>query len=181
MLLPHPQTVIDPVDYLHVAKCVARKFCHRGERIEDTEIYAVCCEELVKIAPEYQGDDFGRYAYSVLKNAAIDYLKHNARKKRSCKLQELTDDFCSKETATRIPIAFLETFLSDHPEDTLQDKKDKELLVDFYLNQVKIRSLCSKLKVSRTIVYSRIKRMISKLKSRHSDLIENFIEIGEPV
>lgn len=176
MLLPIPQISIDPSDYLYVARIVASRYRFGRERIEDTDVYSVCCEELVEIASDYSGDDFPKYAYVALKNAVKDHFKHNTRKKRYCSHQQLPDDIREIQKQNRIPTDLLDIFLQEHPDDTEQDLQDKKLLVDFYLNQIKILKICQQLNVSKTIVYSRIKRITSKLRDRYSNLIETISE-----
>ena len=176
MLRPSPQISIDPSDYLYVARIVANQYRFGREKVEDTDVYSVCCEELVKIASDYSGDDFPKYAYAILKNAVKDHFKYNTRKKRHCSHQQLPEDISEIQKQNRIPIDLLDTFLAKHPDDTEQDVQDKKLLVDFYLNQIKIPKICQQLNVSKTIVYSRIKRITSKLKDRYSSLIESFCD-----
>lgn len=166
---------IDPSTYMYVAKIVANKYKFSQERVEDTEIYSVCLLELVKIASDYSGEDFAKYAYCALRNAIIDHLRRNNRKKRKAKFEFIDEErwfSLNRKIENLEELDFTEIssqILSTHPDDNEYDVEDKQLLKAVYIEGSKVADIAAMKKVSRQCIYSRIERICTKLASRHKN------------
>ena len=178
---------IDIAKYTFLVKAIAhkfrKKFSNKFEKIEDTEGYSIAFLELVKAAAEYDpsiNGDFSRYAFRVMKNGIIEAIRHRHRQKRTAEFTKLTSleweeiEEKAQASPSSIPQDVYETLLGDHPDDTAQDRADKILLTEIYIQGKKIPLIAEKYGVSRVTVYSRLRRIIDKIRQRHSDLIESY-------
>lgn len=178
----HPSVKVDASQYLFLAEIIARKFYRGSEKIKDTEIYSMCCEELVKIAENFDPrcGVFDRFAFRSLRNAAISHIRHTKRRKRAGKFEKLTDSQWQdvaenrRDELLRLPNGLSELFLQEHPDDSEQDRDDKKLLVEIFLKGVKVPVIAEKYGISRVSVYNRINRILKCLKERHRDLVAKF-------
>ena len=174
------QTDIDLKDYIHLAEIVARKFYRGKEKILDTEYYAIACQSLLNAAQKYNASmgDFDRFAYRSMKNGLRSHIRFNKAKKRSATFEFLDDgewsNIVERESNTPIPVAILSQMMADHPDDTQQDRDDKNLLNDIYLRGFSISSIADQHNVSRVTIYNRMNRITGKIRQRHSSLIEKY-------
>lgn len=177
------QSKIDATEYLFLAEIIARKFYRGKERIQDTEVYSVCCEELVRIAESFNPECglFDRFAFRSLRNAAISYIRHSKRQKRAGNFEKLTDSQWQdvaedkREQELNIPDGLSDIFLQHHPDDTEQDCEDKKLLAEIYLKGTKVPVLAEKYGISRVSIYNRVNRMLLRLQGRHDSLLKSLL------
>lgn len=175
---------IDLTKYTFLVKAIAhkfrKKFGNKFDKIEDTEAYSIAALELVKAAAEYDpsiNEDFSRYAFRVMRNGIIEAIRHRNRQKRTAEFTKLTSlewEEIEKKKDQTPSGAFQElhaVLLGDHPDDTAQDRADKILLNEIYIQGKKIPLIAEKYGISRVTVYSRIRRIIDKIRQRHKDLI----------
>lgn len=174
---------IDASKYLFLAEIISRKFYRGKERIQDTEIYSVCCEELVRIAENFDPECglFDRFAFRSLRNAAISYIRYSKRQKRAGKFEKLTDSQWEdvaedkRDQVITIPDGLTDIFLEPHPDDTEQDCQDKKMLTEIYLIGTKIPVLAEKYGVSRVSIYNRVNRILVRLQERHDSLLKSLL------
>ena len=170
-------------DYIFLAEVIAHRFRQknkRAENIKDTEAYSIACEELVKAAHSYDPDvnpDFSRYAFRLMRNGVIDSIRTKNTQKRSANFEAISDKEWDEvpakgERSEGLPVELLRMLLSDHPEDTDQDRGDKSLLMELYLREKNITVIAEQYGISRVTVYSRLRRIFGKIRQRHADLIE---------
>jgi RNA polymerase sigma factor (sigma-70 family) len=172
------QTVnLNVADYLPLVKAISRKFYRGKERIEDTEIYSVGCQSLVECLPAYDQakGTFDKFAYQAIKNGIIQFIRYNKRKKRNIAINSLSDYEWNnikevEETIEKAPEISSETIslLLKLDANTDQDKEDKKLLIDYYLNNMRISEISANLGVSKVTIYNRINRIIKKIKKQIS-------------
>lgn len=173
---------VDAAEYLYLAEIVARKFYRGNEPIRDTELYSIACQELVRISSEYRpevNEDFTRFAFRAMKNAILDHIRYKKAKKRTAAFEPLSDrqwqDLPDEQSETPdcLPIDLLRTLLGDHPDDTDQDRADKTLLEEIYLQGKKV-PVIEQYGISRVTVYNRLRRILGKIQERHAELIETY-------
>lgn len=175
---------INPADYIFLVKIVAHKFRTKIERIEDSEAYSIASLELIQAAQSYNptiNEDFSRYAYRAMCNGIIDYIRYNKTKKRTADVVSLTDrdwEEIPEEHLNSIPTD-LYTKLMDDSQDSDQDRQDKALLLDIFIQGKKASVIAEEHGVTRTTVYSRLNRIIGKIRQQHADLIGEFNESFE--
>lgn len=178
--------VIDPTKYIFLVEAIAHKFRKkfRGkfEKIEDTEPYSIASIELVKAAAGYDpevNEDFSRYAFRAMRNGIIEAIRHHKRQKRTAKFEKLTDLEWQElpeeksDFSDDIPQEVYQTLMANHPDDTEQDRADKSLLMEIYIQGAKIPFIAEKYGITRMTVYNRLHRIIEKIRQRHSSLIES--------
>lgn len=165
------------VDYMFLVEAISHKFRKNNrEKIQDTEIYSVCCEELVKAIDAFNPilySDPSRFIYRAMRNGIIEHLRFNKRKKRSAEIVELDREFdipCQVQqfSASSLPEGILQTLLAGI------DKDDLRLLTDVYLNNKRISEVAEELKLTKMAVYNRIKKIVGKVRQLHPDLIEQY-------
>lgn len=178
--LEYPEVRIEPEDYLHLALKIAYKYRskHSYEEIKDTDVYSIACEELIHAAATYQPErgDFSRYAWKIMTNGVLQKIRHQKRKKRSTVFAELTEKQWNNVATSESDSSHLHLlpilFKHDH-QDTHQDREDKNLLIEHYINNKKINILAEALDVTRMTVYKRMQRAIEKLKVKLEGLIDS--------
>lgn len=177
---------IDPTKYFFLVEAIAHKFRKkfRGkfEKIEDTEPYSIASMELVKAAAGYDpevNEDFSRYAFRAMRNGIIEAIRRQNRQKRTAEFSNLTNlewqELPEKEQvlSVDIPSDVYQTLMENHPDDSEQDRADKALLTEIYIQGKKIPFIAEKYGISRMTVYNRLRRIIGKIRQRHGDLIES--------
>ena len=87
---------LNPTDYLFLVEAISHKFrTNNKEKIKDTEIYSLCCEELLIAIKSFNplvSADPARFIYRALRNRIIEYLRYNKRKKRAAEFEILSED-----------------------------------------------------------------------------------------
>jgi RNA polymerase sigma factor (sigma-70 family) len=181
-LLAVQQPAVQPVkveDYLYLAEIVARNYYRGKEDIKDTELYSLCCEELVRCAAGYTPSmgKFDSYAWKSLHNGVIDHIRAKKAKKRTAVFERLTDQgwdrIEGRDDNTPLPLHIL-SILMDGSGDTAQDAEDRELLRAVHLKGRNVKDLAEELGVSRVTVYNRLKRILGRIRDRHGALIERY-------
>lgn len=174
---------IDPTKYIFLVKAISFKFNKRFknnfERIEDSEVYSIASLELVKAAASYNpsvNEDFSRYAYRLMRNGIIQNIRYLNRQKRTAAFKDLTDSewqelFEKRDQDAAIENISYQDLIADCPDDTTQDREDKSLLIEVYIKKEKISSVAKKLGISRVTVYSRIQRILKKIRHKYSNII----------
>ena len=165
------------IDYMFLVEAISHKFRRNNrERIQDTEIYSVCCEELVKAIDAFNPvlyNDPARFIYRMMRNGVIEHQRYNKRKKRFAEFVELDKDmevFCEEKSfsVAALPVSILTTLLSDIEES------DLKLLTDVYLNNKRLSDVAQELNLTRMAVYNRIKKIVEKVRQNHPDIIEEY-------
>lgn len=166
---------IEVADHIGLAHAVASHFVDPKQVVKDSDEYAEACLALVKAAKEYTQDHgpFAPYAWKVMKNRLITFMRHKRRRKRmaqfdlDCKLEGV-------ETPVQeipIPAEVLDKLLVDMPNE---NKGDKVLLVEVYLCGTKVQEIAERMGVSRPTIYNRLHRAIERIRSNHPDLLEQY-------
>lgn len=188
-------TNVDLTEYIFLVEVVARKFHKKFhgnfERIQDTELYSIASVELVKAAASYNptiNEDFGRYAFRVMRNGIIESIRYRNRQKRTadfCKLNDLKwQEVPEKKQTLKVPAyetmqQICKKLIENQPEDTPQDRIDKTILSEVYVEGKNVSDVAKKNKITRVTVYNRLSRIIKKIQKQHSDLIYLHREILE--
>jgi RNA polymerase sigma factor (sigma-70 family) len=169
-------------NYLYLAEIIARKFYRGRELIQDTELYSVACMELVSLVENYDPrlGEFSRFAFRSLYNRLVGYIRYTNRKSRRAKLEALTDkqwqDVPDKHREeVPLPVELLPTLLQEYEDESAQDRQDKLLLKQVYLEGEKVAFVADRLGTSRMTVYTRLKRIIERIRSRHAALLERHV------
>jgi RNA polymerase sigma factor (sigma-70 family) len=171
--------------YMFLVEIVAHKFRKKNifENIQDSEAYSVASIELVKAAATYDpkvNPDFSRYAYRIMCNGVVAHFRYQNRKKRIADHVYMTDREWG-ELKEKKPLESSEfsgnkelilKLFENRPEDSHQDRLDKRLLLEIYINGKKIPVIAEQYGVSRVTVYNRIKRITNKIRQRHADLMD---------
>jgi DNA-directed RNA polymerase specialized sigma24 family protein len=111
-------------------------------------------------------------------SAIIDNYRRTKRKTRNCySIDEVNPFYDRSEEIELDEIKDLVSFiLKDHPDDTEQDKKDKEALIEVYLNEFPISEYAKHINLSRTTVYHMIRRCIDKTRTRYGDMVKCILQ-----
>ena len=129
------------------------------EPVEDTEEYSVACESLFNACKNYKSElgAFSTFAYKCIKNAFI-----NSNKKNKIQIKNINnfDKIIDYRNGNR----------TDINEETkmillILNGLDKAMLIDRYLNGMKLREIAVKHNVTKMRVSQRIKRAIKKIRS----------------
>lgn len=164
---------IDPADFLHLALKFAFKYKpkHSYEEIKDTEVYSIACEELIRAARLYEPDrgDFSRFAWRSMLNGFLQSIRSQKRIKRSARFASLSENEWSNITQRVDQDSLndmLPLVLRDIDEDTQQDKEDRQLVIEHFINGKKINLLADILGVTRVTIHNRMQRCFGRIKSR---------------
>jgi RNA polymerase sigma factor (sigma-70 family) len=169
---------IDVTKFMFLVEMVAHKFRKKVEVIEDTEVYSIASLELVKAAKSFNpivNTDFRRFAYKAMCNGVIEQIRFSKRKKRTVNLEPLTDkQWQTVPEHQQNPIfdeQLYKRLISSYSGESLQDKADKELLLEVYIHGKKIPIIAEEQGVTRATIYNRLNRIVAKIRKAHADLI----------
>ena len=161
-------------DYMFLVEAMSYKFRQTGERIQDSEIYSICCEELVKAIDRFDlslGEDPARFFARAMRNGIIEHYRYQRRKKRFVEFKDLPEEIVfenKSEFIYSLPVDVLKQLL-----DTA-DKNDLILLTDYYINKKSLSDIAVELDLTRMAVFNRVKRAIEKIRINNSKLIEEY-------
>lgn len=185
-LPPRKVVPIDPTKYMFLVEAIAhkfrKKFSGKFEKIEDTEPYSIASFELIKAAAGYdasKNEDFSRYAFRAMRNGIIESIRHQNRQKRTAEFSRLTDlewqELSEEKQFSLVGVSseVFQTLTATHSDDSEQDRDDKLLLMEVYFQGNNISLIAEKHGISRVTVYSRLRRIIEKIRQVHGDLIES--------
>jgi len=168
--------VINPEDYLDLALKFAFKYRPKNsfEAIKDTEIYSIACEELIRAARSYKSDrgDFSRFAWRFMMNRFFKSIRSQKRLKRSAKFSSLSKNEWVNiaEPNQQDSIKdILPLVLKDIDEDTPQDREDRQIVIEHYINGKQINLIAEVLRVTRVTIHNRMQRYFGKIKSRFNN------------
>lgn len=163
-------------DYMFLVEAISHKFRKNNkERIQDTEIYSVCCEELLKAIKVFNPlicPDPTRFIYRAMRNGVIEYQRYNKRKKRFAQFEHLPEELWGNIPEEKVFSA------SSLPPDILKklldnvDECDLKLLTDLYVDNKKMSVIGEEMGVSRVTIYNRTKKIIEKIRQSHPEIIE---------
>lgn len=132
-------TAINPEEHLGLVCMVVSKYAPKGVPIEDTEEYADGVLALLTAAERYDYEkyktEFSTYAVRLIRNALIKKWRKQKRQKRDgvvCSLGEraVIDPHSNSN------YSFLLSLLDDHPDDTWEDRRNKRVLYDHFINEM---------------------------------------------
>ena len=166
---------INVADHIGLAHAIASHFVDPRQSVKDSEEYSEACLALVKAAKKYTPDHgpFASYAWKVMNNRLITFLRHKKRRKRMADFDPVSKLEGVEAPAQKIPIPadVLDKLLVDLPNE---NKGDKILLVEVYLCGTKIPEIAERLGISRPTVYKRLHRAIERIRSNHQDVLEQY-------
>lgn len=157
--------LINPVEHLKLAYCVAKKFVH-NELVKDSIEYSLACEALIKSANEYNpaNGTFANFAVGNIKNEIKQYLRANKAKKRTTNFKEMTDFEwlqLSKKTDDDEFLFWLEQS-SENWDD--QEKRNLQIFLSHHVDKIQINEIAKDLGVSRQTIHNRLKQITDKIK-----------------
>lgn len=162
-------------DYLYMVEAISNNFnLENVSSIRDSEIFGYLSCELVSCLPRFDSRkaSFEKYLSSHLFNKAIDFVRKAKRKKRAHNLEACTiEELCAipddrKENSFHTDM--LPLLLAASPEDSEKDAQDRSILVEHYLGGKSVAELSEKYRTTRVTIYSRIKKVISKIRENHN-------------
>ena len=164
---------LNPTDYLFLVEAISHKFrTNNKEKIKDTEIYSLCCEELLIAIKSFNplvSADPARFIYRALRNRIIEYLRYNKRKKRAAEFEILSEDIIFEDKGFSV---------SSLPKDILNNLFDgiceDDILFLADVQNKKLSIISEELGVSRVTVYNRVKKIVEKIRQLHPEIIEEF-------
>jgi RNA polymerase sigma factor (sigma-70 family) len=169
------QTVsVDIVEYLYLAEVVARKYYRGKDRIRDTDLFSVACQALVRCSQKYDPDlgPFDRFAMRAMRNEIVQYIRLNNAKKRVVEFEVLEEKDWEKVESSESEIEFspsISELLADSPSESEEDRADKQLVKDVYLDNKQITDIAEQLNVSRVTIYNRLRKAVNKLRGKFDD------------
>lgn len=183
VLVPSPPefTPVDITEYLYLAEVISRRFYKGNERIRDTEVFSIACQELVKVGKKYNSavGPFDRLAMRAMRNGIIQYIRRQQMKKRDANFQLLSDqewqDF-SKRGWRDVPQEMIEESNLMQCEALAIDVLpkllsslchcDRKLIEDIYINNISMAKISSQLNISRMTIYNRSQRILKTLREK---------------
>jgi RNA polymerase sigma factor (sigma-70 family) len=130
---------INPEEHLGLVCMIVSKYVPRGVPIEDTEEYAdgvlALLTAVEKYNPEKHKTEFSTFAVKCIKTALIQKWRKQRRKKRDGNVTSLGD------RSVMAPVdcgnyEFLMSLFEDHPDDTPEDRRNKKVLFDHFINEM---------------------------------------------
>ena len=172
------EQVIDPADHINLATKIAYKFRpkHSYEKIEDTEVFSIACEELTRAAKSFHHDrgDFARFAWRSMRNGILQKIRFQNRKRRKANFSLLDDkrwNNIEQLIQDNSCIQLLPNILQDHESETAQERENKQLVIDHYIHGKQINMMASALGITRRAIHDRIKKCLASLKERATKII----------
>jgi len=161
---------VDVVVYLYLAEIVARKYYQGKDPIRDTDVFSIACQELVKCSKKYNPTigPFDRFAMRSMRNAIIQNIRSEKRKKRMAKFDVFDDNSWSDIRNITAIIA------DDRGNQVLNllnklSKNDRRLVEEIYLKNKQVVDVADDLKVTRATIYNRIDRIFNFLREGQLD------------
>ncbi len=130
-------TAIKPEEHLGLVRMVVLKYVPRGIPLEDTEEYGEGVLALLHAAENYDPEmgEFTTVAVKYIKMALIQKWRKQSRKKRTANVYSLGDrSVIAPENHGNYE--FLMSFFDDHPDDTPDDRRNKKVLFDHFVNEM---------------------------------------------
>lgn len=158
--------LINPVEHLKLAYCVAKKFV-RNELVKDSIEYSLACEALIKSANGYNPENgtFANFAVGNMKNEIKNYLRANKAKKRTTNYKEMTDsEWLQLSEENNEKDEFLLWLEQSSENWNEQEKKDLQIFLSHHVDKVQIQEIASQLGVSRQTIHNRLKQITNKIK-----------------
>jgi len=170
-------------DHIGLVYSAAMKYCGKMD-VEDTDAFGDGCLGLLKAIETHTKarGNFSTWATYLIESAIIDGHRRRQHQTRipvvqmemsaienECMVVEDTHNF---EMAELVPM--IDELLADHPDDTKRDKRNKRILVEYYLKERTMREIGCSMRMSRQAVYQAIKRGIFLLRVRFKDLTKDW-------
>lgn len=156
-------------NYLYLAEIVSRKFYRGRDKIRDTEIFSVACQQLVKCVKKYKAEigPFDRFAIRSIKNAILEHIRQQNRQKRSA-----GEYVISTQEWLQIPDSSDKSF-EDHDflKKTLSSlpQEDQDILLSVFVDNLSIVNIAKRNAVSRATIYSRISKILKFIREKFEE------------
>jgi RNA polymerase sigma factor (sigma-70 family) len=170
-----------PEDYLYLVAYHAKKYVRGGAPVEDTEEYSIGCMALVDVAKNYDGElsEFPCLASCAIRNAIIDDWREKNRKIRKPKNLISFDSLSpsQQEEVTKNErnghngelSILISRMLRIKSSDTKLQKRDKRILVLYYLKGMTFSKIGHKFSLTKQGAQVAVKRALMRLR-KHQEL-----------
>ena len=163
---------IKPEDYIFLLKSIVSKFI-KNQKIEDSEIYSHGCIALMNATKSYDSSkgSFSTWATKVINSSIIDYYR---KSKKYNKFENLGDDssLISDNSKAKIPDIVLSILLKENKKEAKIDRQNKQILLDYYLNNKSWAEIGRKLKLSRERVRQRGQKALVDIRNNNKIILE---------
>lgn len=191
MLEDTPRVEIRAEDHFGLAIEVTKKFARRrrGQELMDTEEFSDALLGLAQAIRTYnpKWGEFSTWAFMCMKNSII----HSGRsRKRSERLPtESLERMNRRDTVDvpdyrgndhAMPTWLIERFFESHPEDTEKDARCKQIVFDYYVKEMTLEAIGSKIKVTKERVRQLKLHGEQLLQSRFEQLVKDEMADGKP-
>jgi RNA polymerase sigma factor (sigma-70 family) len=134
---------VNIADHVGLACAVASSFVKNGP-VKDSEEFAECMIALMKAVDSYEPSKgrFSSYARRIMRNRLIDFHRKESRSLEADLLE--VDPECERQ----FDFDFLYSLLEDHPDDSDNDRRNKLVLRQHWIDEVTWKELGSRLGVS---------------------------------
>lgn len=157
------------LEHLPLVYSIVAPFVKIGD-VKDSMEYSIGCEALIDAWNSYEAernDKFGSYAYPLIKNRILEYVRYNKRKKRQANIEDLSEIQWNNLECSAFNVNSDE-FLNwlKNSDWSKEDKEDLDILLAVKIQNRKPAKIAEELGISRQTIYDRIQRITEKLKKR---------------
>lgn len=157
-------------EHLGLAHAVASQFVNPSERlcVRDSEEYAEACIALIaaveKDDPSMPLKAFASFAWRSMRNTLIDLHRKRSKQPELVSLDSSTLE--AKVESSFNVTELVNMVMADCDEDTAEDRRDRQLLREVYLNGHSVADMATKHDVTRPIIYKRMRRAVENIQER---------------
>jgi RNA polymerase sigma factor (sigma-70 family) len=163
--------MINAKDHFGLVGCIAKKYVelHKGEKIEDTDEFSdglVGLTKAMQIFEPERGFQFSTFAYYCIRSAICKGIKERQRSVRPKIRIDFNDtsidipDRPNKPNFERIAQSILRRF----PDDTIKDRENKRIVIDYYLHGKLLKEIGQEYGVSKERIRQRREQGLKRLR-----------------
>lgn len=162
-------------DNLGLARLAAKRFIKKGEPLEDTDQYADACLGLVLAEDDYDPQR-GLISSWFFRKAWKEIVNGHRQSRHDIPLVRLDDmDQDLLEDGRREQpdlTGLLDIFLAAHPNDSDNDRRNRQMMVDHYLHGESMTDMAQRYGMTKMGVSLSIRSAILKIRKRYTKVIE---------
>lgn len=157
-------------NHLGLVKSIASKFVQKGYEFD--ELYGIGCLALVEASRTYdsQKGSFSTWATKLIRQSFLNNFRKNKLNFVDSKqdLNEVVD------LRNKIPFDFVSVLLEEEESDSYNEKQDKKILVEHFINKKSWAEIGRKLNLSRERIRQKGNDAINRLRQKYRLVLEDF-------
>jgi len=161
-------------DNLGLARLAAKAFIKNGEPLEDTEQYADACLGLVLAEGDYDSQRglISSWFFRKASKEIVNGYRNSRHDIPLVRLEDVNQDLLEQGREQPDLTGLLETFLAAHPDDSDNDRRNRQMMVDHYLRGESMTDMALRYNMTKMGVSLAIKSAILKIRKRYAKVFE---------